>query len=80
MTHTPLTATTKELQARLDRLKQRIADNDRQIDRLDERREMLCEAVCEVLGIINRRESCPHEDFTENLEGRTCRTCGLETK
>jgi hypothetical protein len=25
-------------------------------------------------------ESCPHEDFTENLEGRTCRECGLETK
>ncbi len=23
---------------------------------------------------------CPHEDFTENLEGRKCRTCGLETK
>ncbi len=23
---------------------------------------------------------CAHEDFTENLEGRTCRECGLETK
>ncbi len=23
---------------------------------------------------------CPHEDFTENLEGRKCRECGLDTK
>ncbi len=34
----------------------------------------------ELLDILNRRESCPHEDFTENMEGRKCRTCGLETK
>ncbi len=78
MTLPNLTSPTAELIAYRDELKSRQA-----MFRLycDWPQVKHChDLLTEVLDLINRRESCPHEDFTENLEGRKCRTCGLETK
>ena len=80
MTFPNLTSTTAELIAYRDELVKKIGDLDFDISSARMKRCHLKDSAEEVIDIINRRESCTHEDFTENLEGRTCRTCGLETK
>ncbi len=80
MTLPNLTSTTAQLRVYLDALKQEIVDQERAAQMAESRRRHASNLACEVLDELNRRESCPHEDFTENLEGRKCRECGLETK
>ncbi len=80
MTLPKLTSTTAELIAYRDCLRDRIRvlQDSGELNRpMWEHLSDMCMAV---VDIINRRESCTHEDFTENLEGRKCRTCGLETE
>ncbi len=83
MTLPNLTYPTAELIAYRDELERKIFELNRYIRQprtLHEQRNHYRDLCIEVLDILNRRESCPHEDFTENLEGRKCRECGLETK
>ncbi len=80
MTLPRLTSPTAELIAYRDEMRtvRNLLVKDR--DQLQARIDHMTDMLLDVLNELERREPCTHEDFTENLEGRTCRTCGLETK
>jgi hypothetical protein len=80
MSTQPHETTTEQLHVYLNELRDRLPIWKLRIDMSQRHHDHLQDLICETIEELNKRESCPHEDFTENLEGRKCRECGLETK